>query len=201
MFFIYLRKCKTLRAIIIIKWRTFIFRIKESLFGPFCKIGASTKIVQQLYVVGRGKISIGEGSQLGIYPSPGFERGEFYLEARNETAEIRIGNNVYINNNCIMIADKSFIEIGDHTMIGPNFVCFDSNFHSLDPKQRMASNYKCKPVVIGENVFVGEGVKILRGVTVGCNSVLAAGLVLNFDVPPNVIVGVDRKIVKLNSTC
>ncbi|MGL4604023.1 MAG: DapH/DapD/GlmU-related protein [Iodobacter sp.] len=152
-----------------------------------CIIGEKVKIVQRICVNGKGLIKIGTGSQLGVYPSPGFSRGEFYLEARGIHAEITIGNNVFINNNCIIIADKSSVHIGNNTLIGPNFVCFDSNFHSLDPNKRLSTDYSCKPVVIGSNVFIGEGVKILRGVCIGDNSVLAAGSIVVKSIPANTI--------------
>ena len=146
---------------------------------------------------GRGEFEIGERTCLGVYPSPGFDRGEFYLEARHSSACIKIGKDVIFNNNCIIIADKSSIVIGDHTLIGPNFICFDSSFHSLNPKKRLSGSYSCKSVNIGNNVFIGEGVKILKGVVIGDNSVVAAGVVVNFDVPANSIVGVNGNIYPL----
>lgn len=145
------------------------------------------KVVQRITIQGWGAIEIGEGAQLGVYPSPGFKRGEFYLEARNAKARIVIGKNVMINNDCTIIADKSTIEIGDNTLIGPSFLCIDSNFHPLDPTQRLTSNYSCQSVKIGKNVFIGARVTVLKGVSIGDNTVIAAGSVVVKDVPSGVI--------------
>lgn len=73
-------------------------------------------------------------------------------------------------------------------MIGPNFICFDSNFHSLHPAKRLSSDYQCKPVNIGRNVFIGANVIILQGVSIGDNSVIGAGSIISQDIPANVIV-------------
>lgn len=151
------------------------------------RTGNDVKIVQRITAQGRGGIEVGEGTQLGVYPSPGFKRGEFYLEARSASAQIIIGKNVFINNDCTIIADKSVIEIGDYTLIGPNFFCVDSDFHPLDPTQRLTSNYTCQPVKIGKNVFIGARVTILKGVSIGDNSVIAAGSVVAKDVPGGVV--------------
>lgn len=145
-------------------------------------------VVQSLNLQGQGKINLNDGCMLGVYPSPNFNHGEFYLEARNSTSQINIGKRVYINNNAIIIADKSIITIGDDTLIGPNFICFDSNFHSLHPAKRLSSDYRCKPVTIGRNVFIGANVTILQGVIIGDNSVIGAGAVISQNVPENVIV-------------
>ncbi|MGX7653019.1 DapH/DapD/GlmU-related protein [Shewanella putrefaciens] len=145
-------------------------------------------VIQSLNLEGKGKITLDYGCMLGVYPSPNLYHGEFYLEARSSTAEINIGKRVYINNNAIIIADKTAITIGDDTLIGPNFICFDSNFHSLHPAKRLSSDYRCKPVTIGRNVFIGANVTILQGVTIGDNSVIGAGAVISQDIPANVIV-------------
>ena len=122
------------------------------------------------------------------YPSPKLYHSECYLEAQAVGAKIDIGKRVYINNNTIIIADKGSISIGDNTLIGPRFICFDSNFHPLHPDKRLSSDYSCKPVRIGRNVFIGANVTVLQGVNIGDNSVIGAGSVISQDVPANVIV-------------
>jgi maltose O-acetyltransferase len=185
----YLQKCKTFLAIIIIEYRTLCFKALEFLHLHNVKTDKGVKIIQRITVQGKGLIKIGNQSRIGVYPSPGFKRGEFYLEARNNTARIFIGKNVFINNDCTIIADKNTIEIGDNTLIGPNFFCIDSDFHPLDPTQRLTSNYECKHVKIGKNVFIGARATILKGVTIGDNSVIAAGSLIVKDVPSDVIFG------------
>ena len=183
----YIQKCKTFLAIITIEYRTLCFKIQELLHIHNTKMGKGVKIVQGITTQGQGTIKIGNQSRMGVYPSPGFKRGEFYIEARDSTAKIFIGNNVFINNNCTIIADKSIIEIGDNTLIGPDFFCVDSDFHALDPTQRLTDNYNCKPVKIGRNVFIGARVVILKGVCIGDNTIIAAGSVVVKDVPSDII--------------
>lgn len=173
-----IQQFKTLHALIIVTWRTLVFRSMSKLRLNNVILGKGVRANQRVTALGKGRIEIGDGTHLGVYPSPGFKRGEFYLEARHQESKIIIGKNVYINNGAVIIADKSTITIGDNTLIGPNFVCFDSNFHSLKPDKRLSSDYSCMPVVIGKNVFIGEGVKVLKGGNVLCDDVIGAGEII-----------------------
>ena len=67
--------------------------------------------------------------------------------------------------------------------------------HDLDPENR--ASMIPAPVVIGKNVWIGSHVTVLAGVTVGDNSVIAAGAVVTKDVPPSVVVaGVPARVIK-----
>jgi len=79
------------------------------------------------------------------------------------------------------------VSIGDDVMIGPN-VSLLSAGHPVAPSQRRASLVG-KPIAIERNVWIGAGATIIGGVTVGENSVVAAGSVVTKDVPPNTLVG------------
>jgi acetyltransferase-like isoleucine patch superfamily enzyme len=100
--------------------------------------------------------------------------------------DIRMGRNVFINQNCTMY-DLGGIDIGDDVMIGPNVSIITSS-HPIDPTQRHAVTVG-KPIVIERNVWIAAGATIIGGVTVGENSVVAAGSVVTRDVPPNTLVG------------
>jgi acetyltransferase-like isoleucine patch superfamily enzyme len=99
---------------------------------------------------------------------------------------IRIGRNVFINQNCTMY-DLGGIDIGDDVLIGPNVSLITSG-HPVDPAQRREA-VTAKPIVIGRNVWLAAGVTVIGGVTVGENSVVAAGSVVTKDVPANVLAG------------
>lgn len=152
-------------------------------------------MVQSLSLQGRGKIVLGDSCSLGVYPSPNLYHGECYIEARNPEAEVIIGERVFINNNATIIADKSSIQIGDDTLIGPNFTCFDSNFHPIQPEKRLSKEYSSKPVSIGSNVFIGANVTVLKGVSIGDNSVISAGSVIENNVPANTIFRCERNML------
>ena len=100
--------------------------------------------------------------------------------------EIRVGRNVFINQNCTFY-DLGGLDIGDDVMIGPN-VSIITTGHPLEPSQRRAVTLG-KPIVIERNVWIAAGATIVGGVTVGENSVVAAGSVVTKDVPPNTLVG------------
>ncbi|HBN6093296.1 DapH/DapD/GlmU-related protein [Vibrio parahaemolyticus] len=119
-----------------------------------------------------------------------------YIEARGEESTIEIGRNVMINNGSAVIADKSSIHIGDETLIGPGFMCLGSNFHPLSPDKRKTSDYTCKPIIIGRNVFIGANVTILQGVEIGDNSVIGAGCLISQNVEKNKIVRANAPIIE-----
>ncbi|HEY9259021.1 sugar O-acetyltransferase [Chitinophaga sp.] len=107
----------------------------------------------------------------------------FYTTGGNE---IRVGKNVFINQNCTFY-DLGGLDIGDDVMIGPN-VSIITTGHPLEPSQRRAVTIG-NPIVIEKNVWIAAGATIIGGVTVGENSVVAAGAVVTKDVPPNTLVG------------
>lgn len=101
-------------------------------------------------------------------------------------AEIRVGRNVFVNQNCTFY-DLGGLDIGDDVMIGPNVSLITSG-HPIEPSERRAAVI-AKPIVIERNVWIAAGVTIIGGVTVGENSVVAAGSVVTKDVPPNTLAG------------
>jgi acetyltransferase-like isoleucine patch superfamily enzyme len=100
--------------------------------------------------------------------------------------EIRVGRNVFINQNCTFY-DLGGLDIADDVMIGPN-VSIITTGHPLGPSQRRAVTIG-KAIVIERNVWIATGATIIGGVTIGENSVVAAGSVVTKDVPPNTLVG------------
>jgi acetyltransferase-like isoleucine patch superfamily enzyme len=100
--------------------------------------------------------------------------------------EIRVGQNVFVNQNCTFY-DLGGLDIADDVLVGPN-VSIITTSHPLEPSQRRAATIG-KPIVIERNVWIAAGATIVGGVTVGENSVVAAGSVVTRDVPPNTLVG------------
>ncbi len=122
-----------------------------------------------------------------FWPSPYYLNGYIHIEAREETATIEIEDGVWINNNAVVISERSSIHIGANTLIGTEFTVYDSDFHDLHPERRLAGTHKCAPVNIGKNVFIGSRVTVLKGVTIGDNAIIGAGCVVSQDVPESVI--------------
>ena len=106
---------------------------------------------------------------------------------------ITVGNHVFINAGC-KFQDQGGIVIGDDTFIGHNTVLATLD-HDINPGKRHLL-YPA-PINIGKKVWIGAGVVITKGVTIGDNSVIAAGAVVTHDIPSNVIVaGVPARILR-----
>jgi len=100
--------------------------------------------------------------------------------------DTRVGRNVFINQNCTFY-DLGGLDIADDVMIGPNVSLITSG-HPIEPSQRRAC-VTAKPIVIERNVWIAAGATVIGGVTIGENSVVAAGSVVTRDVAPNTLVG------------
>lgn len=98
---------------------------------------------------------------------------------------IHFGKNVYANFNLTCVDDTD-IFVGDLTMIGPN-VTLATAGHPILPELREKAYQFNMPVHIGRNCWLGAGVIVLPGITIGDNSVIGAGSVVTKDVPPNVV--------------
>ena len=98
---------------------------------------------------------------------------------------ITIGKRVFINSDC-KFQDQGGIVIGDDCLIGHNAVLVTLN-HAYAPDKRR--DMRPAPIVIGNNVWLGANVTVLPGITIGDNSVVAAGAVVTKDIPENTIAG------------
>jgi acetyltransferase-like isoleucine patch superfamily enzyme len=117
------------------------------------------------------------------------------------SGKVTIGDFTLLNGALVMAEDK--IDIGSYCLISWNVGIADSDFHPLDPAQRLIDaqaiapffkdrpprpKLKTAPVKICDNVWIGMNATILKGVTIGENSVVAAGSVVTKSVPPNTVV-------------
>lgn len=150
-----------------------------------------------LSLVGGRRITIGKNSNLGYH---------CVLSVWEELSsvsspEIIIGDNVSIGDYCHISATNKVI-IGNGVLTG-RFVTIIDNNHGdtnkesllIPPQERAVVNKG--PVVINDNVWIGDKVTILPGVKIGNNSVIAANAVVVKDVPPfSVVVGVPGRVVK-----
>lgn len=96
---------------------------------------------------------------------------------------IELGENFFANYNCTIL-DSGGVTIGNHVMFAPNVSLYTVN-HPLDPELRKDGWEQARPIVIGNNVWVGGNVVILSGVTIGDNTVIGAGSVVTKDIPAN----------------
>ncbi|MDB4997357.1 MAG: galactoside O-acetyltransferase [Myxococcaceae bacterium] len=109
--------------------------------------------------------------------------------------QIHIGARTFVNFNLVAL-DVGRITIGDDVQIGPNVQLLTPT-HPTDPEPRRAKLEAAKPIVIGHNVWLGGGVIVCPGVTIGDDTVVGAGAVVVRDLPPRVIaVGNPARIVR-----
>ena len=136
----------------------------------FCHAGAQLIVRGRITV--RGKVSVGDKVT--------FTRSSELLAY--EDGVIKIGSHVYFNGGTIV--STLSVEIGNYVVINRGALILDHNGYGLDGNPEVK-----KPVKIGDHVWIGMRAIILKGVTVGDNSVVGAGAVVTEDVEPNTIVG------------
>lgn len=98
---------------------------------------------------------------------------------------IEVGENFYTNHNCIIL-DEAKVTFGDNVFIAPNCT-FSTAGHPLDSEQRNLGLEYAYPICVGDNVWFGASVTVLPGVTIGSNTVIGAGSVVNKNIPEGVI--------------
>ena len=98
---------------------------------------------------------------------------------------VHLGRNIYANAG-LKLVDDTHIYIGDYTMLGPNVVIATAG-HPINPELRQKGLQYNLPVRIGRNCWLGAGVIVMPGVTIGDNSVIGAGSIVTKDIPANVV--------------
>lgn len=158
----------------------------EPLFRSQCvSVGKRFRMEQLPYIVGRGVIHLGDGVQLSGKPSLVFNN-------RQPTRPVlSIGDDTFIGHGC-EFATARRVEIGAHCLIAAGVRIADYDGHPLDPELRRSgassSTEDVRPVTIGNDVWIGNGALILKGVRIGDRSVIGARSVVTKDVPPDTVV-------------
>lgn len=166
-----------------------------------------SKLSNKVKIFGFPIISIAKNSEIKVgknlvlishsyFSEPGVNH-PVILRTLKPSAKIFIGDNVGISGGGICAAEE--VIIGNNVMLGANAFITDTDFHPIAPQNRRFSreNILTKRVVIKDNVFIGMNSLILKGVTIGENSVIGAGSVVAGNIPPNSIAcGIPAKVIK-----
>lgn len=150
--------------------------------------GRNLKIHGRVRLHGHGKFSIGDNciitSSSHFNPADGSSETHF---STKEKGLLFIGNNVGISNSAITAS--TCVQIDDNVLIGSGCMISDTDHHEIRLQDRInhVENIACAPVHICSGVFVGARCIILKGVTIGKNSVIGAGSVVAKSVPENQI--------------
>lgn len=142
---------------------------------------------QPVLFIGAGKVELGEGVQFGWKTSPLFYAGYCHVEVSTDRARLEVGDRTEFNNNLTIKSEGAGIRIGRDCLIGAHVEIFDSDFHDLHPDRRKTGPPATAEVEIGDNVFIGMGVRVLKGVSIGSDSVIGAGSVVTRSIPAGVI--------------
>ena len=183
-------------------WGTIIFKLKAFAFGVHLGKGVNcwgsvhiARSPKSEIIIGK-KVSIVSSSQRCTASSI-FAPCKF--RTWSKTATIIVDDNVGLNGTSIVARSKT-IHIGKGTMIAPNVTITDSDFHALWPPENRLLNPAFKgdaDVMIGKNIWIGLQSIILKGVTIGDGSVIAAGSVVTKDIPAGVLAGgIPAKVIR-----
>lgn len=153
--------------------------------------------VARFHRVGRSSIVIGDGCVFRSLPwsNPvGVDR-PCMISAIGSGARVVIGRGAGFSGVVICAAEE--IVIGDNVLCGSNVTIIDADWHGLDPAARRGNVGVTAAVRIGDDVFLGLGTVVLKGVTIGHGSVVGAGSVVARSIPPlSVAAGNPAKVIR-----
>lgn len=151
-------------------------------------VEARKKCADLCYEFNNLKPSDTEGQQKLLHRIFGEIKGDIVITAPfycDYGFNISVGNNFYTNHNCTIL-DGAKVQFGENVFIAPNCV-FSTAGHPIDASQRSKGLEIALPIKVGSNVWFGTNVCVLPGVTIGDNTVIGAGSVVNKDIPSGVV--------------
>ena len=198
--------------LVCMKFRTLIFPCCISqVFSIFImhllgvSFGGRIRVIGCPVIKNSGQIYIGRGSDLrsvSRYTAMGVVQ-RCQLNTLLPTSVISIGERCGMSG--VVICAKERITIGNRVQIGSGVIVCDTDFHSMDYRERGGDedlhNAASAPVRIGNDCFIGARAIVLKGVTIGARSIVGAGSVVVQDVPPDVVVaGNPARVIKRLTT-
>ena len=179
--------------------RSLVYAKKRKNLNSFASIGSDLKFNRQSSISTKDGASVNIGSNVMMYGVITADCG----------GKVDIGDYTSIREGCKLFCANS-IKIEEYVIFADNIIVSDTNHHPAHPDDRLKmiksgwssdlwgwKHAKSDPIVIKRNVWIGQYSRILKGVTIGENSIVASNSVVTKDVPPNCIVaGNPAKVVK-----
>lgn len=100
---------------------------------------------------------------------------------------IEIGENFFMNHNCVIL-DCAKVTFGDNVFVAPDCGFYTAE-HPMDAERRNQGLEYARPITVGDNVWIGGGVQVMPGVTIGNDTVIAGGSIVTKDIPDHVLAG------------
>lgn len=174
----YYRILRAVRTLITTPWNKVRLRINGASYGPHFRSCGSIGLA-----VLDGKLTIGRDVYVNSHPMADPIGGQSKTIIQLSGGTIRIGNRVGISNTAICSSNSVTIE--DDVCIGAGCKIYDTDFHSSIAEYRQNGNINIKtaPVRIKQRAFIGGHSIVLKGVTIGKESVIGAGSVVTCDIP------------------
>jgi len=164
-------------------WCRFFFRF----LGIGLQNGSTFYGIPMVYFYSGSKILIGKDIRIRTSRNSnliGMNRRTI-IATHSKSAEIIIGDHCGFS--AVVLGAKESIKIGNDVIVGANVLITDFDWHAINPGERRHGIPESSPVVIANNVFIGYSSTILKGVTIGENSVIGANSVVTKNIPANVI--------------
>lgn len=168
------------------------------LAGGKLSFGDHVKLATPVRVDGSGVVNIGHNCSLGFKLAIRVGNGEILVQARNPGSVVEIGDRCSLSNNISIIA-RTRIELGSCCIVGDRVTILDADFHEINPDVRIKHGGpgKTEPVRIGQNCWIGTDAMILKGVSIGGDSIIAPKSVVTRSFPTrSMIAGSPAKLVK-----
>lgn len=170
-------------------------------FGSYLSLGQlladhSTRFNAPVRVDGAGRVCIRANVSLGDRGAAMLGNGEILFQARTQKSMVFIGSNCHFNNNVSIVALQKVV-MGVNCLVGDGVCIYDADFHEIEPDKRYNGTGLCATVSIGNNVWLGSRAMVLKGVSIGENSIIAPMSVVTKDIPANVIAaGIPAKTIR-----
>jgi acetyltransferase-like isoleucine patch superfamily enzyme len=196
-------------------WIRFVQFIRGAVIRPFFKKSSGILflgrrvVLKHKHLISLGKtITIGDNVEINALSQNGIFIGNNVTILRNSIIEctgniknigegLTIGNHVGIAQNCF-IQVRGKVNIGDYVIFGPYVKLFSENHDFKDTSVPIVYQGETRlPVTVENNVWLGTNCTILGGVTIGEGSIIAAGAIVNKDIPPySIAAGIPAKVIK-----
>lgn len=161
-----------------------VFWVEPVLRSVCAEVGPGLRAECLPYIRGVGRLALGARVNLSGRSS------YYFMHGMPEPPRITIGDHTFVGNGCTFSAGRE-IRVGAHCLISALVRIHDNDGHPLDAERRRRGepigHAEVAPVIIEDNVWIGAGATILKGVHIGRDAVIGTGAVITHDVPAGAI--------------